>query len=78
MCIRDSADALLGELEERLFPVFAAGQKIGAVSPTLSGLLFAAGWISAPLVACGAIKIAYDLTLWRACRGDVLEDPGLR
>ena len=46
----------------------------GALSPTLSGLLFAAGWISAPLIACGAIKIAYDLTLWRTCRGDVLEE----
>ena len=46
----------------------------GAISPTLSGLLFAAGWIAAPLVACGAIKIAYDLTLWRVCRGDVLEE----
>ena len=45
-----------------------------ALSPTLSGLLFAAGWISAPLVACGAMKIAYDLALWRACRGDVLEE----
>jgi MFS family permease len=46
----------------------------GALSPTLSGLLFAAGWISAPLVACGILKIAYDLTLWRACRGDKLEE----
>lgn len=46
----------------------------GAISPTLSGMLFAAGWISAPLIACALIKIAYDLTLWRACRGDVLED----
>ena len=45
-----------------------------ALSPTLSGLLFAAGWISAALVACGALKIAYDLALWRACRGDVLEE----
>jgi len=39
-----------------------------ALSPTLSGMLFAAGWISAPLVACGALKIAYDLALWRAMR----------
>ncbi len=43
-----------------------------ALSPTLSGALFAAGWISAPLIACGLLKIAYDLTLWRSCRGDVL------
>jgi len=46
----------------------------GALSPTLSGALFAAGWISAPLVACGVLKICYDLTLWRSCRGDVLEE----
>jgi len=46
----------------------------GALSPTLSGALFAAGWISAPLVACGILKICYDLTLWRSCRGDVLEE----
>jgi MFS family permease len=46
----------------------------GALSPTLSGALFAAGWISAPLVACGILKICYDLALWRSCRGDALED----
>jgi len=46
----------------------------GALSPTLSGFLFAAGWISAPLVACGVLKICYDLTLWRSCRGDALEE----
>lgn len=39
-----------------------------ALSPTLGGALFAAGWISAPLVLCGGLKIAYDLTLWRAFR----------
>ena len=39
-----------------------------ALSPTLSGALFAAGWISLPLVGCGLLKIAYDLTLWRAMR----------
>ena len=39
-----------------------------ALSPTLGGALFAAGWIAAPLVACGVLKIAYDLALWRACR----------
>jgi MFS family permease len=46
----------------------------GALSPTLSGALFAAGWISAPLVACGILKICYDLALWRSCRGDALEE----
>jgi MFS family permease len=44
----------------------------GALSPTLSGALFAAGWIAAPLVACGILKICYDLALWRSCRGDAL------
>jgi len=39
-----------------------------ALSPALSGALFAAGWIALPLVACGALKIAYDLSLWRAMR----------
>jgi len=46
----------------------------GALSPTLSGALFAAGWIAAPLIACGLLKIVYDLTLWRACRRDALFD----
>jgi len=44
-----------------------------SVSPALAGALFAAGWISAPLVACGALKIAYDLVLWRACRRQSLD-----
>ena len=45
-----------------------------AVSPTLSGALFAAGWISLPLIACGALKIAYDLALWRAMRRIQLDE----
>ena len=44
-----------------------------AISPTLSGALFAAGWISLPLVACGLLKIGYDLALWRAMRRDRLD-----
>lgn len=44
-----------------------------AISPTLSGALFAAGWISMPLIACGMLKIVYDLTLWRAMRRSRLE-----
>lgn len=44
-----------------------------AISPTLSGAMFAAGWISLPLVACGLLKITYDLTLWRAMRRSRLE-----
>lgn len=44
-----------------------------AISPTISGALFAAGWISLPLIACGLLKITYDLTLWRAMRRDRLD-----
>jgi MFS family permease len=39
-----------------------------AASPALAGALFAAGWLTVPLVACGLLKIAYDLSLWRAFR----------
>ncbi|HET9644405.1 MAG TPA: MFS transporter [Burkholderiaceae bacterium] len=39
-----------------------------AISPVLAGSLFAAGAISAPLLACGTLKIVYDLVLWRAFR----------
>ncbi len=44
-----------------------------AASPALAGALFAAGWLAAPLVLCGVLKIAYDLTLWRACRRQPLQ-----
>jgi hypothetical protein len=27
--------------------------------------MLAAGWLAAPLLCCGALKLAYDLTLWR-------------
>lgn len=39
-----------------------------AVSPSLGGMLFAAGWLAAPLLACGVLKIAYDLALFVAFR----------
>ena len=39
-----------------------------AASPALGGALFAAGWLATPLVACGVLKIAYDLAIWRAFR----------
>lgn len=39
-----------------------------ALSPTLGGALFAAGWLAAPLAACGGLKIVYDLTLLAAFR----------
>ncbi len=43
-----------------------------ALSPAISGALFAAGFVALPLVACGALKIAYDLALWRGMRGEHL------
>lgn len=43
-----------------------------ALSPTISGALFAMGFVSLPLVACGVLKIAYDLALWRGMRGEHL------
>lgn len=39
-----------------------------AISPTIGGALFAAGWLAAPLVACGLLKISYDLLLWKSFR----------
>jgi Major Facilitator Superfamily len=39
-----------------------------AVSPSITGAMFAAGAMAAPLVACGILKIAYDLALFAAFR----------
>lgn len=39
-----------------------------AVGPAISGALLAGGALAAPLVACGALKIAYDLALYVAFR----------
>jgi hypothetical protein len=39
-----------------------------ALSPALGGALFAVGAIAAPLALCGALKIGYDVALWRAFR----------
>ena len=39
-----------------------------AASPAIGGALFAAGWLAAPLIACGGLKIVYDLAIWRAFR----------
>jgi len=39
-----------------------------ALGPSLGGAMFAAGMMAAPLVAAGALKIAYDLALWFAFR----------
>jgi len=38
------------------------------VGPTLTGAMFAAGVMAVPLVACGVLKIAYDLALFAAFR----------
>ena len=46
-----------------------------SLSPAITGALFAAGWLALPLVGCGALKIAYDLTLWRAMRSTPLDAP---
>ncbi|MEI7614004.1 MAG: MFS transporter [Betaproteobacteria bacterium] len=37
-----------------------------AISPTLGAAMLASGWLAAPLVACGVLKIVYDLAIWRA------------
>ncbi|TCG01466.1 MFS transporter, partial [Paraburkholderia steynii] len=34
-----------------------------ALAPALSGMLLGLGWLGAPLVACGLLKISYDLSL---------------
>ncbi len=39
-----------------------------ACGPSLGGALLAGGWLAAPLLACGALKICYDLALLRAFR----------
>jgi MFS family permease len=39
-----------------------------AISPSLTGAMFAAGAMAAPLIACGVLKIAYDLALYAAFR----------
>lgn len=39
-----------------------------AISPSITGALFAAGVMAVPLVTCGMLKIAYDLALFAAFR----------
>jgi predicted MFS family arabinose efflux permease len=39
-----------------------------AAGPTLAGAMFAAGALAAPLVACGLLKISYDVALYAAFR----------
>lgn len=45
-----------------------------AASPALAGAWMAAGWLAAPLVACGGLKIVYDLALLFAFRDVRLPD----
>lgn len=40
-----------------------------SLSPSLGAALLAAGWPAAPMLLCGALKIGYDLALWRRFRG---------
>ena len=46
-----------------------------AASPALAGALLAAGWMAAPLIACGALKIVYDLALLVSFRRQRLHEP---
>lgn len=46
-----------------------------AISPTLGAAMLATGWLAAPLVACGLLKISYDLALWRAFRRHEMDRP---
>jgi predicted MFS family arabinose efflux permease len=39
-----------------------------AAGPVIAGALFAGGAVAAPLVACGVLKIAYDLALYAGFR----------
>jgi hypothetical protein len=39
-----------------------------AAGPAIAGSMFAAGAMAAPLVACGVLKIAYDLALFAGFR----------
>jgi predicted MFS family arabinose efflux permease len=39
-----------------------------AIGPSLAGAMFATGLMSAPLVACGLLKIAYDVALFAGFR----------
>jgi len=44
-----------------------------ALSQSLGGALFAARWLPAPLLACGVLKVAYDITplmVFRRARSD--------
>ncbi|MBI3187083.1 MAG: hypothetical protein HYZ31_04305 [Gammaproteobacteria bacterium] len=39
-----------------------------AISPSIGGVMFAAGYLAMPLVLCGVLMIIYDLAIWKAFR----------
>jgi ABC-type Fe2+-enterobactin transport system substrate-binding protein len=39
-----------------------------AIAPTITGGLIGLGWLDAPVIACGALKIIFDLALLAAFR----------
>jgi len=45
-----------------------------ALSPSLGGAMLAAGWLAAPLIASGLLKITYDIALLRAFGHVEIED----
>jgi MFS family permease len=45
-----------------------------AAGPVIGAGLFAGGFLAAPLVVCGALKIAYDLAIWRSFK-DMKQSP---
>ncbi len=48
--------------------ILSSATLLGSAFATLGGALFAAGWLAAPLAACGILKIVYDLGLFAAFR----------
>ncbi|WP_152223183.1 MFS transporter [Pseudomonas sp. SCB32] len=44
-----------------------------AIAPTIASGLIGLGWLAAPLLTCGVLKIIYDLALFMACRQVRLE-----
>ena len=44
-----------------------------AAGPSIGAALLATGWLAAPLLLCGSLKIAYDLVLWRSFRNQHIE-----
>jgi predicted MFS family arabinose efflux permease len=45
-----------------------------AISPSLGGAMLAAGWLAAPLITSGLLKIAYDVALLRTFGHLEIED----